>query len=279
MTARRILFTHLRELTLLEQHMDDGPARDRVRARAEEARQQLKDMPDGIITTGELHTALRCVIDLGPVSSQRVGTAIFSSNVRAANALRRLEEAGLVATDKAGEWVAGDNIPSEDMDAAFNAKFPGLTTTTTRSKSASSKQRTSAQPNKEPTMATKTTIEYTKDSSKQTGTKFEQVAKMIDLLRKSDDPIAFSNSDGTGLCERVGAKYPQDVQAAMFALDIVGAVERYTFVTEGSTKSRIAYGWAGEEAPRPTRATSPASKRRSASSKKAGTKEATAAAA
>ena len=128
-----------------------------------------------------------------------------------------------------------------------------------------------------------TTVEFTRDSAKVTGTKFEQVVKMIDVLRKSEDPIGF-----TDLCDKVGAKYPQDVQAAMFALESVGIVTRYTYAEEGSTRSRIAYKWAREEqdgeTPRPTKRTSRSSTKRSSASKKAdeatpATEEATPAAA
>lgn len=124
-----------------------------------------------------------------------------------------------------------------------------------------------------------TAIEYAKDNTKDTGKKFEQTVKMIDALRKSADPIAFQT-----LCDKVGAKYPQDIQAAMFALETVGIIERYTYVEEGSTRSRIAYKWAQEEAddtPRPTPRTSTGSKKRSASSKQTApkTEEATPAAA
>jgi hypothetical protein len=114
-------------------------------------------------------------------------------------------------------------------------------------------------------MATKANIEYTKDTSKQDTTKFNQVVKMIDLLRKSPDPVGF-----TDLCDKVGAKYPQDIQAAMFALDATGIIERYTYVEEGSTRTRTAYKWAQEEGdtPRPTPSTGTASRRRSSRQKK-----------
>ena len=68
-----------------------------------------------------------------------------------------------------------------------------------------------------------------------------QVAQMIDTLRKSEDPIAF-----TDLCAKVEAKYPQDVNAAMFALEHLGLVKR-------EVDGPAAYTWIGDR---------PASKRR-----------------
>lgn len=112
------------------------------------------------------------------------------------------------------------------------------------------------------------------------GKKFEQVTKMIDLLRKSpDEPITFDY-----LCKTVGAKYPQDVQAAMYSLELAGLIDRYTYVEEGSTRSHVAYQWAAKEknGSRPTHGAKSASSKRSSGSKakaSARTKKAEAAAA
>lgn len=73
-----------------------------------------------------------------------------------------------------------------------------------------------------------------KDNPK--GTKASQVAKMLLALVDSEEPIAFDD-----LCADAGAKYPTDVVAAMHALEMVGAVERYTFNDKGTTKTRTAY--------------------------------------
>lgn len=94
------------------------------------------------------------------------------------------------------------------------------------------------------------------------GKKFEQVTKMVDLLRKSpDEPIPFDT-----LCSMAGAKYPQDIQAAMFSLELAGLIDRYTFVRDGSTRSHVAYQWAGGNNGRPTSGAKSASKKRSATS-------------
>ena len=263
--AYKILRTHYDALVVLRDRMTPSDlAWDRINARVEEARRAMRGMPDDMITTGELHTAFRVVCEHDGVTAKFVGSAIQSSDVRGGNALRQLEDAGLVATNSGGEWIATSSSP-ESQYAAFEATFPGLTTTP---KPTRAPQR-GAQPNKEaamPAANTTTNVEFTKDTAKPSGVKFEQVGKMIDALRKSDAPIGFND-----LCKKVGAKYPQDVQAAMFALDIVGAIERYTFVEEGSTRSLTAYAWVGDSEARPTPSTSTASKPRSRRSKKADT--------
>ena len=50
--------------------------------------------------------------------------------------------------------------------------------------------------------------------------KQRKVHKMIDTLRRSDDPLTY-----TALCEAAGGKSPQDSAAAMLALVKVGLVE------------------------------------------------------
>jgi hypothetical protein len=261
-----ITLTHLRALVALEKRMDEGPARDRIRARIEETREAaLRGMPDGKITTGELHTAYRHVFDHGAASAQAVANKLDCSRTRAGNALRMLEEAGLVTNQTEDDdllWTCTDtNTPDKD----FDTKFPGLVTIDKSGTSRKPKPQHKPTQHKEmPTMAT--TIEFTKDTSKDSNKKYGQVVDMINLLRKSPDPIPFAT-----LCEKVGAKYPQDIQAAMFALEITGTIDRYSYVEEGSTRSRTAYKWSQEDdAPRPTKRSSGASKRRSpATSKKA----------
>lgn len=193
--------------------------------------------------------------------------------MRAGNALRQLEDKGLAVTNKDGEWVAttDSKFTAEEANAVFDRAFPGLGTITKQRPQPGTRQRSQgAQPNKEANMATKSpTAEFTKDkdSGKPAGVKGGQVIKMIAALRKSEDPIAFDT-----LCKSVDAKYPQDVQAAMFALEVAGLVDRYSYVDEGSTRSRTAYKWAaseGDDAARPTKSTTTASRTRSRGSKQA----------
>lgn len=77
--------------------------------------------------------------------------------------------------------------------------------------------------------------EFVKAEEKQ-GKKYTQVAEMIDVLRKSKEPVPFK-----ALCESAGVKYEQDVQAAMFALELVSFIDRYSYVEEGSTRKQVAY--------------------------------------
>jgi len=83
-------------------------------------------------------------------------------------------------------------------------------------------------------MATKSKFVKAKDHP--TSSKAQQVAKILLGLVDSDGPVPFET-----LCEQAEAKYPQDVVAAMYALEMVGAVTRYTFNESGSTKTKVAY--------------------------------------
>ena len=73
-------------------------------------------------------------------------------------------------------------------------------------------------------------------------TKHTKVKTMIDTLRKSDAPVTFAS-----LCEAAKEKYPQDVQAAMFALVEVGLVE------SGKDGRLTTYRWVGQSQSTPTR--------------------------
>lgn len=50
------------------------------------------------------------------------------------------------------------------------------------------------------------------------------------------------------VCEDVGIKYPGDYLSAMTSLEVAGVVIRYTYVEQGSTKSKNAYAL-NKEAP------------------------------
>lgn len=107
--------------------------------------------------------------------------------------------------------------------------------------------------------------EFVKTEEKQ-GKKYTQVAKMIDHLRGTKEPVPFKV-----LCDKAGVKYEQDVQAAMFALELVSFIDRYSYVEDGSTRKHAAYALNAKAGRvRPTRGASSASTK---SSKKAvGTK-------
>ena len=56
------------------------------------------------------------------------------------------------------------------------------------------------------------------------------------MYKASKDPIVFAE-----VCAKAGAKYPQDVESAMIALEAIGHVERLT--VKGNEHGRVAYRW------------------------------------
>lgn len=68
------------------------------------------------------------------------------------------------------------------------------------------------------------------------GKKADSVRKIVAAYKKSTDPLVFAD-----VCAKSGAKYPQDVEAAMFALESVGSVERLEVKVDG--KRSVAYRW------------------------------------
>lgn len=73
------------------------------------------------------------------------------------------------------------------------------------------------------------------------GKKAVQVAKMLEVLSDADEPMPFED-----ICSAAEVKYPQDVAAAFYALELVGAVDRYTFVKKGTTRKQVAYALADD---------------------------------
>jgi hypothetical protein len=88
-------------------------------------------------------------------------------------------------------------------------------------------------------------VTYVPSESK--GKRLTQVASMLEELREAKgDPLPFEE-----LCERVGVKYPQDVQSAMLALELTTNVDAYSYVETGSTRGKVAYAWTGGGVPDP----------------------------
>ncbi len=79
-------------------------------------------------------------------------------------------------------------------------------------------------------------VEYTK--AKSSGKKADAVAKIVKAYRGSKDPLLFSV-----VCAKAGAKYPQDVEAAMFALELTGQIERLDAKASDSNRKVTAYRW------------------------------------
>lgn len=235
----------------------------------------MRGMPPTTITLGERFTAFAEVIEHSARTTQQIAGALDTSPLRAGNIMRELEDADLVTSmpslgtlAEQGELLwqnPRSTARFEEQVQFFDTEFPGLTTHRVSRKDGRTQQARDTRaprPQQGGDMST-TTPQFTKATDKASSKKADIVAKMLDILRKSDEPVPFIK----GLCDPAGAKYPQDVEASMMALETLGLVERYTFVEGDSTRSRVAYKWAGEEA-RPTSSTSTASKKRSSQSAK-----------
>jgi len=80
--------------------------------------------------------------------------------------------------------------------------------------------------------------------------KFEKVAKIIDAVRNARDdddnpvPVEFKE-----IARLSGENYPQDVQAAMQALNILGRVEAFQAINPetGSPRASVYYRWVDDE--------------------------------
>lgn len=73
------------------------------------------------------------------------------------------------------------------------------------------------------------------------GKKVEQVARMIQILQENPGiPLEFDD-----LCNKVGQKYPQDVQAAVIALEMTEYVDRYQDSREVGHRAKAYYVWIG----------------------------------
>lgn len=73
------------------------------------------------------------------------------------------------------------------------------------------------------------------------GKKASQVANLMEALVAADgEPRPYEE-----LCEEVGIKYPGDLKPAMDALEIAGAIDRFTF-TDTGTKNHVAYALSKE---------------------------------
>jgi hypothetical protein len=76
--------------------------------------------------------------------------------------------------------------------------------------------------------------EFTK--AKSSGKKADAVRAIVKAYKASKDPLVFAD-----VCAKAGAKYPQDVEAALMALETIGQVERLEGNVDG--KRRVAYRW------------------------------------
>lgn len=82
--------------------------------------------------------------------------------------------------------------------------------------------------------------EYTKAEDPPTGKRAECVAGMIKILIEAGgEPVPWSD-----MCDEVGMEHHGQLMPAMHALELVGAVERHTYVEPGAKRSKPAFSLA-----------------------------------
>jgi hypothetical protein len=72
--------------------------------------------------------------------------------------------------------------------------------------------------------------------------KGQRVAQLVRILREQREPASFAD-----LCERVGEKYPQDVQASIMALEEIGLISAYVEFKDGTERAKIHVAWAQQD--------------------------------
>jgi hypothetical protein len=73
-----------------------------------------------------------------------------------------------------------------------------------------------------------------------TGKRAQCVAGMIEILAEANgEPVPWPE-----MCDKVGMDHHGQLMPAMHALELVGAVERFTFAVNGSTRPQTAFALA-----------------------------------
>ena len=81
-------------------------------------------------------------------------------------------------------------------------------------------------------------------SDKQTASA-EVMSKILDAYRESEEPLIFNE-----VASKAGAKYPEDLVIAMYVLEDLDFVRKFTARPtggDGAGRSRVAFLWQGEE--------------------------------
>lgn len=82
--------------------------------------------------------------------------------------------------------------------------------------------------------------EYTKAADVPTGKRAECVSGMLKILIDAKgEPVPWSD-----MCDEVGMDHHGQLMPAMHALELCGAVDRYTYVEPGATRSKPAFALA-----------------------------------
>lgn len=78
---------------------------------------------------------------------------------------------------------------------------------------------------------------YVRATGPVTGQRAKRVAMLLDMLADHEGPMPFDEA-----CEQLGIEQPSQLLPAMYALEFVGAVDRFTYVAGGrGTRARLAY--------------------------------------
>lgn len=81
---------------------------------------------------------------------------------------------------------------------------------------------------------------FVEDERELSGKRAQCVAGIIRMLAEADgEPIAW-----TDLCDSVGMDHHGQLMPAMHALELVGAIDRYSYVENGATRSKPAFALA-----------------------------------
>jgi hypothetical protein len=81
---------------------------------------------------------------------------------------------------------------------------------------------------------------YTKATDELSGKRAACVAGMIELLADAKgEPVEW-----THMCSEVGMDHQGQLMPAMHALELVGAIDRYTYIENGGSRQRVAFALA-----------------------------------
>jgi len=89
------------------------------------------------------------------------------------------------------------------------------------------------------------TKEYEFAASDKLTTSAETMRKILEAYQESEEPLIFNE-----VATKAGAKYPEDLVIAMYALEDFDLVRKFTaraVGSDGAGRSRVAFLWVGEE--------------------------------
>lgn len=82
-----------------------------------------------------------------------------------------------------------------------------------------------------------TSYKYSEAVESVRGQRAKRVAMlMAEMTEYGDDPMPFEDA-----CAELGIKQPSQLLPAMYALEFIGAVERFTYVKKSGTRAKFAY--------------------------------------